>query len=180
MAFGQMGWQPPMYGGYMAQTPAMPDQLAQLRAQQQFNPQMTMPAMQPQMPAQQATQQGAPIWVQGEAGAKSFLVAPGQSLILMDSEADVFYIKASDAAGMPQPLRIFDYKERVTGAARPVQAAQTQMEQYVTRAEYDAVLTKLADITAKLNAMTAQTMPPAELPREHVRKRGLKEEEIDA
>lgn len=137
MAFGQMGWGQPMYPGYMPQ--AMPDQLAQLRAQQ-FNPQMS---------AQPQAQQNTPIWVQGEAGAKSFLVAPGQSLILMDSEAEVFYIKSTDASGVPLPLRIFDYKERAASAQRPVQAAQNPAMEYVTRAEFDALTAKIAEITAR-------------------------------
>lgn len=51
-------------------------------------------------------------WVQGESGAKSFLMAPNTTVMLMDSERDVFYIKTSDASGMPLPLRVFDYKER--------------------------------------------------------------------
>lgn len=170
MAFGQMGWTP-MYGsGFMGN--AMPDQLAQLRAQQQF-----APPMQPQQSAQ-----GAPIWVQGEAGAKSFLVGPGQSVMLMDSERDVFYIKASDQAGMPLPLRTFDYKERASGAQKPVQAAQNPGDQYVTRAEYDALAAKLAAVTAKLETVFAppQTSSP-EPARENTRRRGLREEsEIDA
>lgn len=132
MAFGQMGWGQPMYG-YMPQMQAMPDQLAQLRAQQA-------------QPVQQS-QQSTPIWVQGEAGAKSYLVAPGQSLILMDSEAEVFYIKSTDASGVPMPLRIFDYKERDTAAQRPVHAAQAQTEQYVTRAEFDALAARIAELT---------------------------------
>ena len=52
------------------------------------------------------------LWVQGEAGAKSWAVAPGKSVMLMDSESNTFYIKSSDNSGMPMPLRIFDYKER--------------------------------------------------------------------
>lgn len=138
MAFGQMGWGQPMYGGYMPQ--AMPDQLAQLRAQQ--------------MPQQAA--QGTPIWVQGEGGAKSFLVAPGQSLILMDSEAEVFYIKSTDASGVPMPLRIFDYKERATGAQRPAQAAQATQTDYVTREEFEALAAKIAAMTAKPEQKTEQ------------------------
>lgn len=133
MAFTPYGYGPqPMYGGYM---PPMPDQLAQLRAQQM-----------PQQP------QGSPIWVQGEGGAKSYLVAPGQSLILMDSEAEVFYIKSTDASGVPLPLRTFDYKERSTGAQRPTQAAQMQPEQYVTRAEFDALAAKIAAMTQPVHA----------------------------
>lgn len=142
MAFGNpYGFAQPTYQTYFPQ----PDQM-QYRPQQQYSPQMS--AIQtPQMPAQQPTQ-GAPIWVQGEAGAKSFLVAPGQSLILMDSEAEVFYIKSTDASGVPMPLRTFDYKERVTGAVRPSQAAQTPAVEYVTRAEFNDFVAKLAQMTA--------------------------------
>ena len=107
--------------------------------------------------------------MQGEAGAKSFFVAPGQSLILMDSEAEVFYIKSTDASGVPMPLRIFDYKER-TGAQRPSQAAQMPAVEYVTRAEFEAFVDKLAQMTA----------PEQQEQTQHVR-RGLREEDmIDA
>ena len=51
------------------------------------------------------------VWVQGETGAKAYPVAPNMTVQLMDSEKDRFYIKSSDASGMPLPLRIFDYTE---------------------------------------------------------------------
>lgn len=51
------------------------------------------------------------IWVQGEAGAKSYLVGAGNSVLLMDSEQGRFYIKSTDNSGMPMPLRIFEYSE---------------------------------------------------------------------
>ena len=96
MAFG-VPYQPGFAPGYypMGQPTAMPDQLAQLR--------------QAAYPQQQTAQQTAPIiWVQGEEAAKSYLCAPGNSVLLMDSEKSSFYIKTVDASGMPQPLRIFD------------------------------------------------------------------------
>ena len=51
------------------------------------------------------------IWVQGEAAAKSYPVAPNSSVPLWDSEADVIYIKSADMSGMPS-LKIIDYKLR--------------------------------------------------------------------
>lgn len=69
-------------------------------------------------------------WVQGESGAKSFAVAPGQSVLLMDSESNVFYIKSSDASGMPLPLRTFEYTERVMKQDKP------QVD-YITREEFE-------------------------------------------
>ena len=82
-------------------------------------------------------------WVQGEAAAKSYLVAPNTSVFLMDSEKNVFYIKSADASGMPLPLRVFDYTERTT-AANNLPAAATDV--YVTHEELDR---RLAELTAK-------------------------------
>lgn len=85
-------------------------------------------------------QQGASgnlVWVQGEASAKAYPVASGQSVLLMDSEDSVMYIKSTDQSGMPQPLRIFDYKERTQAHNSPTQPS-TQKEEYVSRKEFEA------------------------------------------
>ena len=54
-------------------------------------------------------------WVQGLAGAKAFMVAPGQTAFLMDSEGQTFYMKSADQSGMPT-LRVFDFQERTQQA----------------------------------------------------------------
>ena len=66
----------------------------------------------PQQPAQQA--QNNIIWVQGEAGAKGYLVAPNSSVALFDNEQQVVYIKSADASGMPS-MKVLDYKIREQG-----------------------------------------------------------------
>ena len=80
-------------------------------------------------------------WIQGEPSAKSFAVAPGQTVLLMDSESNVFYIKSSDASGMPMPLRTFDYKERVDVAKN----ATPSTDNYVTREEFEKRLKEITD-----------------------------------
>ncbi len=118
----------------------VPDMLAQYRSPYMPGQQMM------QQPAQQAQNQtgNGLIWVQGEGGAKSYLVAPGHTLMLMDSEAQVFYIKQADANGMPMPLRIFDYTER-TAVPQPSMTAGFDPDKYITREEFDR---RLAAITA--------------------------------
>lgn len=100
-----------------------------------YNP----PAYQ-QTPAPAPAQSQAPsaglIWVQGEAGAKSYLVAPGVTILLMDSEAQKFYLKSADNSGMPMPLRTFEYKE--VGAGETV-----NFDKYVTKDELDRRLAAL-------------------------------------
>lgn len=102
------------------------------------------PQQQIQMPQQvPQPQQGGINWVQGEAGAKSFNVSAGQSVMLMDSESNVFYIKSTDASGMPLPLRIFDYTERtqnVNPISNPVDNIQ---EKYVTKEEFETAINNI-------------------------------------
>lgn len=73
-------------------------------------------------------------WVQGENSAKSYPVAAGQSILLMDSESPVMYIKSTDQSGVPLPLRVFDYKERSQSRSN----AQEQKIDYISRNEFDA------------------------------------------
>ena len=131
MPYIPYGYQPGYYGQ------AMPDQLAQLRQNAYQQPMMGQTAQQTQ---------GTPsiIWVQGEEGAKAYMVAAGNSVLLMDSENSAFYIKSTDASGMPLPLRVFDYKERTTAAKTPPQTAQQYGVEFVTRAEFNALAARCA------------------------------------
>lgn len=92
-------------------------------------------------PTPTQTQAGAISWVQGEAGARSVPVQPGQKALLMDSETNVFYVKSCDASGMPLPLRIFEYKEvsKVATDSEVVSAQST----YVTHEELEKALAEL-------------------------------------
>lgn len=83
----------------------------------------------------QAQQNNQITWVQGEAAAKAYPVGAGNSVLLMDSENSVFYIKSTDQTGMPQPLRVFDYSERKSPNTEP-KAAQAQGE-FITRSEFE-------------------------------------------
>lgn len=94
--------------------------------QQQYMPQM--------INNNQAQQNDGITWVQGENSAKSYPVAAGRSVLLMDSESPVMYIKSTDPSGVPLPLRIFDYKERSQSTSN----AHEQKTDYISRNEFDA------------------------------------------
>ena len=127
------GWAP----NYMPQPQPAPDMLAQFKT-----------PYQPPQPQPHPNSSGL-IWVQGESGAKSFMVAPGQSVLLMDSEAMVFYIKTADASGVPLPLRTFHYTETVPGAVAPEKAPEEPKPDYVTREEFEARVAELLKKEAK-------------------------------
>lgn len=71
---------------------------------------------QPQQPMP-ATQTEPIIWVQGEAGAKAYMVSANSTVVLWDTENSTIYIKSADASGMPS-MRILDFVER-TGTQKP-------------------------------------------------------------
>ena len=111
---------------------------------QQFQPPTTPPPNQPM--AQQGN--SGLIWVQGEAGAKSYIVAPGNTVMLMDSEGERFYLKSADASGMPMPLRIFEYKERTETPSQAfssyVAAQNVNFDNFVTRDEFEQRMASMA------------------------------------
>jgi hypothetical protein len=136
------GYQYPYYGTQ----PPMADNLAQLRMNAN---QMQNAVVQQSMPSQPMQQQSSQIiWVSGEAGAKSYLVAPGNTVMLLDAENSVFYLKSADASGMPLPLRIFDYKERTTTAQQAfggvVTGESVNLDNFVTRKEFDELKASIA------------------------------------
>lgn len=134
------GYNPYQFGQMNPLQPQM-DRLAQMQAQYQ----------QPQQ--SQQVNQGI-LWVQGEAGAKSYLVAPNTSVLLMDSENSNFYIKTTDAAGMPT-LRTFAYKEVVLGLQEPQKPAEINLDdKYVTRQEYDDLRGKYEELYSYLESAT--------------------------
>lgn len=70
--------------------------------QNSIAPQQTNPAPQ---------QNNSIIWVQGESGAKSYLVAPNNTVTLWDTESQTIYVKSADASGMPS-MKVLDYTMR--------------------------------------------------------------------
>ena len=92
--------------------------------------------MQPQNQQQVATSNSGILWVQGEQAAKAYPIGAGQSVLLMDSEDSLMYIKSTDQSGMPQPLRVFEYKERTANRSEAA-IATSRSEDYVSRAEFE-------------------------------------------
>lgn len=136
----------PVYPVYQQPYPQpYQDRLAQLQNQYQ----QTVPNIQTQQ-TQQTINQGL-LWVQGEAGAKSYLVAPSTTVLLMDSENSRFYLKSTDGAGMPS-MRTFEYKEVLQNTPQFSQAVPDNLDdKYVTREEYNDLRAEYAAISDKLN-----------------------------
>jgi hypothetical protein len=108
------------------------------------NPYLRQMAQMPQFQQFTAPQNNGIQWVQGEEAAKSYYVQPGKSVLLMDSESKCFYIKSVDASGMPLPLRIFDYTERMQTAPASPTANATPNNDYITREEFERRISEIS------------------------------------
>ena len=88
------------------------------------------------------------VWTMGLEGAKAYPIAPGKTLLLMDSECAKFYIKTMDANGFAT-LRTFTFAEEEPITTHP---------EYVTRDELEA------SIAAVLSKFAAKSSPESSVP----------------
>lgn len=102
---------------------------------------------QPQFQQPQQQQSGI-IWIQGEAAAKSYLVAPNTSVALFDSERQTVYIKSADASGMPS-IKTLDYTIR-EAAQNASPGVPKESITYATKDDLNAVYAKIKGIEERL------------------------------
>lgn len=100
------------------------------------------------------------IWVQGEAGAKSYLVAPNTTVQLWDSENNVIYLKSADSSGMPS-MRILDYTIRENSSQMASNGLKND-SMYVTKDEFEKFKAEILE-TRKQSKLTEEKKD-AELP----------------
>ena len=111
-----------------------------------YYPQMQQPQMQVQPQAQPSTDIK---WVQGEAGAKSYMVAPNTSVTLWDSEAHTIYIKSANASGLPS-MTIIDYTIR--NEASPGKAVLAESD-FAKQSDVDYLKEEIESLRAKFGEM---------------------------
>lgn len=96
-------------------------------------------------------QNGTKIYVQGEAAAKSYLVAPNASVVLWDSERPIFYEKYADTNGMPT-LKRFRFVE--DSAETPQESVSEVKVDYVTKEDLNAVYGQISDLRTELEGLS--------------------------
>ena len=115
--------------------------------QQQNNYQNTQPAVQPQQqPAPTPTQNVNWIQVNGLQGAKEHQVPANATHWLMDTTEDAFYVKSSDEFGVIKAFNGYRFtaipQEELSGVPE-----QVDMSNYVSKAEFNALMEKLEQLT---------------------------------
>ena len=91
----------------------------------------------------------------GIENAKTFPIAPNTTVLLMDSEAQKFYIKSSDMNGMCN-LETYSFEKCVDPMTKPV---APDLDKYVTRAEFEAALAKLVPQEVPVEQPQTQPQP---------------------
>lgn len=118
------------YPYYQNYNPFLPNQNSVIQNQNSGNPNNSM------------------IWVQGEAGAKAYLVAPNSTVQLWDSESPTIYLKSADATGMPT-IKILDYKER-NAVHADVSKKQPQTDIFATKEDISALRSEIEELRDKI------------------------------
>lgn len=110
------------------------------------------PAYYPQQMQAPAPQMGSNlIWVQGEAGAKSYMVAPNNTVQLWDSESQTIYLKSADASGMPS-IKTLDYTIRNSGDT-PSTPSEAPRSDFVTKDEVSSMQEDITALKRKIEAL---------------------------
>jgi hypothetical protein len=161
--YGNLYYPQPSYYGSNG---AMPDMLNQMKGQYQ-QPIMQQP-IQPQVQniqptAPQPNQSNDIIWVQGEAGAKAYLVAPNNTVTLWDSESPTIYLKTADANGVPS-MRVLDFTERTENAPKSPSEHDCKCgnnfipkeELNAINSKFDGIDDKIRELEDKINALSAK------------------------
>lgn len=92
------------------------------------------------------------IWVQGEAGAKSYLVAPNNTVQLWDSEAQTIYLKSADASGMPS-MKVLDYTIRDETPQNARGAILNTRAEIPTKEDIKTLQEQIDALRAQINGM---------------------------
>ena len=145
-------------GGFFPQyqNGAVPDMLNQFKGQYQQVPmQQNVPAQPMQMPIPLTPQKPTNdiIWVQGLEGAKGYLVAPNNTVVLWDTENPVIYVKSADASGIPS-MRVLDFTERNADTSNsPKNTPKTHEctcgNKFATKEQINDLRGKIDELTAK-------------------------------
>lgn len=90
------------------------------------------------------------LWVQGEGAAKSYPVAPNQTVVLFDSEQNTIYLKSADVSGMPS-VKILDYTIR---DSQPQRAEIQPQEAFATKDDVVHLEDEIKALKEKLERMT--------------------------
>ena len=97
-----------------------------------------------QQPTNQNTQTNQYAYVNGIEGAKSYQMQPNQTIMLMDSDSPICYMKSSNSMGQ-STLRYFKLNEVSESELKA--SSQPQTNDYVLKAEFEALSKRIDELS---------------------------------
>ena len=83
-------------------------------------------------------------WSQGEEAAKAYPVAPGNTIVLIDSDKPIMYMKTADLSGRPQPMQIrYLVSQEEYDKIHNVKISNQNEEEFVTKEYFDKCIAEL-------------------------------------
>lgn len=145
--YNNFGYYPPLQTAPTVTAPVIEQPQIQ-QTQQPISPTQMSGTSQPQ------TSESYIIWVQGEAGAKSYPVARGTTLPLFDTEGDYIYFKSVDNNGVPMPLvtmklTAVEKQEAPQSQESVVEQPQIDLSNYVTKEKYEELANRVLELETK-------------------------------
>lgn len=127
--------------------------------QQYTQPQQVqnVPQIQTQQPQTGSAVNSGIIWVQGEAGAKSYLVAPNTTVQLWDSERQTIYLKSADASGMPS-IKTLDYTIREISNNNVSLAPNFDSKAFATKEEVNLLAEQINALKSNLEGISKRSV----------------------
>lgn len=115
--------------------------------QNNYGNQMQQPQMFQQQSQQPQMNQYA--FVNGLEGAKSFQVPPNQTILLMDSDNPLCYMKSSNSVGQ-STLRYFKLTEVTENELKGNNSQPQKNQDYVLKTDFDALSKRLDELSKKI------------------------------
>ena len=88
------------------------------------------------------------VFVTSEMAAQCYPVGAGNTVLLIDFDHHMFWIKSTDSNGVPMPMRTFDFAEKL--AEQPAEPVQEAVNTGVSRDEFNELKTMFGELKATI------------------------------
>ena len=103
------------------------------------------------------------IWVKGKENARSMQLQPNSTLIMLDNQANKFYIKTTDDIGLGK-IRVFNYTEEedneINNNNNNNQQNIPDLSQYVTKDQLQDIISSLKEKYNEQSVSTIKSKQP--------------------
>lgn len=87
------------------------------------------------------------VFVTSELAAQCYPVGAGNTVLLVDFDHKMFWIKSTDSNGVPMQMRAFDFSEKIE---QPAESSASNTENVVSRDEFNELKNMFSELKTTL------------------------------